>query len=398
MLTPSTCLATMTVMTTMIGATEAAHLLGVSKPTLYAYVSRGLVERHTAIDGRTSLYPRDQIERLASRGRTRTPTERPSIDVQITSAITRLDDTELRYRDHDVAELARWASFEQVAELLWTGELPGDRPRWSVGAETVRRCDRVASAADFAPAVARLGACAQALSGDGAGTTSSSGADAARTLATVAPSVLGGPRRGTTAERVTKAFVRRPAPELVDAVDRALVLLADHELATSTLAVRVACSVRADPFGALAAGLAAVGGPLHGGASAETVAVIDLADAEGARVAVATYLDHGRRLPGFGHSVYRRGDPRVAPLLDAVRAIPGSDRTNELVDGVIGEAGRRMAHLPNVDLALGALLHAGGLPPDAPLFAVARLAGWGAHFDEESTERPVRFRGLTRLR
>ena len=85
-------------------------------------------------------------------------------------------------------------------------------------------------------------------------------------------------------------------------------------------------------------------------------------------------------------------------MLDAVRAIPGSDRTNELVDGVIGEAGRRMAHLPNVDLALGALLHAGGLPPDAPLFAVARLAGWGAHFDEESTERPVRFRGLTRLR
>ena len=181
-------------------------------------------------------------------------------------------------------------------------------------------------------------------------------------------------------------------------MDRALVLLADHELATSTLAVRVACSVRADPFAAIAAGLSVVSGRLHGGASVETADLIARADVDGAAATVAAHLDQGRRLPGFGHSVYRRGDPRVAPLLEAVRGVPGADHTVELVDEVIAEAGRRLAHLPNVDLALGALLHAGGFPPDAPLFAVARLAGWGAHYDEEATERPVRFRGLTQLR
>lgn len=76
-------------MTTWVRADEAVRLLGVSKPTLYAYVSRGLIERHTAVDGRTSLYARDDIDTLATRGRGRTPTERPTIDAQITSAIDR---------------------------------------------------------------------------------------------------------------------------------------------------------------------------------------------------------------------------------------------------------------------------------------------------------------------
>ena len=382
--------------TTMIGSTEASRLLGVSKPTLYAYVSRGLIERHVAVDGRTSLYPRDQIERLAARGRTKTPSERPSIDVRIGSSITQLDDAALRYRGRDAAELARSCSYERVAGLLWSGDLADEAEAWHLDRRLLERCLAVAGSLIDDSAVAALGAAAHGLSAVTDG--SETGADAARTLATIAPTLLGGPRRGSIAERLTKAYVRRPAAELVTAVDRALVLLADHELATSTLAVRVACSVRADPFASIAAGCSVVSGGLHGGASVETAGLVARADAEGAAATVAAFLDDGRRLPGFGHSVYRRGDPRVAPLLEAVRCIPGSDRTVELVDAVVAEAGRRLASLPNVDLALGALLHAGGFPPDMPVFAVARLAGWGAHYDEEVTERPVRFRGLTRLR
>lgn len=380
----------------MIGSAEAARLLGVSKPTLYAYVSRGLVERHTAVDGRTSLYPREQIEQLAARGRSKAPAERPSIDVRIGSSITRLDDETLRYRGHDVAELARTCSYEQVAELLWSGTLPDEAPGWSIGRDVLDRCIDVAGSLVDRSAVAALGAASHALSASSRGTES--GGDAARDLLATAPTLLGGPRRGPVAERFTKAYVRRPTDELVTAVDRALILLADHELATSTLAVRVACSVRADPFAAIGAGCSVVGGRWHGGASAETAELIAHAVAEGAATTVASFLDDGRRLPGFGHSVYRRGDPRVAPLLEAVRSVPGANRTTDAVDAVIAEAGRRVAHLPNVDLALGALLHAGGFPPDTPLFAVARIAGWGAHYDEEATERPVRFRGLTRLR
>lgn len=379
----------------MIGSDEASRLLGISKPTLYAYVSRGLIDRQTAVDGRTSLYPRDQIEELAGRGRSKPPVERPSIDVRIGSSITLLDDTRLRYRGHDVAELARTTSFERVAELLWTGALPDAEPTWRVDRDGLERCVDVVRAADGSGVDAlTLSAVALAAHDDGVGT----GADAARALLSIAPTVLGGPRGGSTAARVTKAYVRRPAPELVAAIDGALVLLADHELATSTLAVRVACSVRTRAFSALGAGLAAVGGPLHSGASAETAELIARAESDGASATVASYLDAGRMLPGFGHSVYRRGDPRFAPLLDAIRAVPGAGPTTDAVDGVVAEAGRRLAHLPNVDLALGALLHAGGLPHTAPLFAVARIAGWGAHYDEEAAERPVRFRGLTRLR
>jgi citrate synthase len=381
-------------MTTMIGAVEAARLLGVTKPTLYAYVSRGLLDRHASVDGRRSLYPRDQVEQLATRGRTKAPTERPSIDVHIASAITRLGDDTLRYRGHDVRDLVGNAPFESVASLLWTGELPERPPTWPIDRAALDRCAAVVRAAATADPVAALGLCAQTLSSTG---NTETGAGAAATLLSIAPTVLGGPRRGTVADRLAQAYVRRPAPELVRAVDAALVLMADHELATSTLSVRVACSVRADPYAALASGLAVVSGPLHGGAAAMAATLFERAAADGVERTVASYLDQGR-LPGFGHSVYRNGDPRVVPLLAAVRAIPGSEPAMATVDALIAEVGRRITHLPNVDVALGALLRVTGLPADAPLFGVARLAGWGAHYDEELDERPVRFRGLTKLR
>lgn len=81
-----------------------------------------------------------------------------------------------------------------------------------------------------------------------------------------------------------------------------------------------------------------------------------------------------------------------------MRAIPGSERRWADVEDVLTEAGRAITRLPNVDLGLGALLHVGGLPHDAPLFAIARIAGWAAHYDEEAEERPVRYRGVTRAR
>ena len=384
-------------MTTLIGADEAVRLLGVTKPTLYAYVSRGLIDRRTAVDGRTSLYRRDQVEALASRGRRRSVPERPSIDVRIASSITELSDDGPAYRGRDVAGLARSYGYEQVAELLWSGDLPARRPVWPIDVDDRERCLAVVSGAGTGDALAVLALSAQTLAARHDGHATESAADAARRLLAVAPSALGGPDEGSIAARFTAAFVRDPSPELVAAVDTALVLLADHELATSTLAVRVACSVRAAPSAAFAAGLAVVGGRLHGGASRAVATMIDEVLTDGAPAVVSAYLEV-RRLPGFGHTVYRQGDPRVGPLLDAVRGLPDARASIEAVDAVIAEAGRRIGHLPNVDLALGALLHAGGFPVDAPLFGLARIAGWAAHYDEESAERPLRYRGLTRLR
>jgi citrate synthase len=160
----------------------------------------------------------------------------------------------------------------------------------------------------------------------------------------------------------------------------------------------VACSVRADPYASIAAGLCVVGGPLHGTASVAAAELLDDAKSNGARAAVDQVLAAGRRLPGFGHSVYRKGDPRLAPLLESVRSLPDRDGRTQVVDDVLLEAGRRVGHLPNVDLGLGALTFVADLPRDASLFAIARIAGWAAHYEEEKNERPVRYRGVTTRR
>ena len=382
-------------MTTFVGSAEAARLLGVTTPTLYAYVSRGIVQRRTAVDGRTSLYARDEIEQLATRSRRRQPTERPSIDVRINSAITELQDEGVSYRGHDVATLAENPRFEQVAELLWSGTLPAESPTWQLDREALARCRAVIGAAGSPDPITTL---TLAVSTLGVGRTGDAAPDAARRILAVAPSVLGGPQAGGVAERLAKAWTRRPGPALIETVARALVLLADHELATSTLAVRVACSVRTDPYAAIATGLNVVKGPLHGAAAVAATDLLDEAERVGAATAVHGHLAVGRRLPGFGHSVYRNGDPRFTPLLDAVRRLPDPAGRRLVVDAVLAEAGRSIGHLPNVDLALGALLFVADLPRDAPLFAVARIAGWAAHYDEELTERPVRYRGLATTR
>jgi citrate synthase len=378
-------------MTTYLGSAEAARLLGVTKPTLYAYVSRGLVERRTAIDGRTSLYDREQLERLAGRSNRRPSTDRPSIDVRIGSAVTILDDDGIRFRGLAVDELASRHSYEQVAELLWSGELPTGPVVWPVDRAALARCRAVVEAACSTDPIGAMTLCAATLAGlpDSGGPP-----EQARRLSAILPSVLGGPQRGTIASRLARAWTHSPSDELEQAIDRALVLLADHELATSTLAVRVAASVRTDPMSAVTAGLATVRGPLHGAASRAASALLEEATATGARVAIRRRLDARERLPGFGHTVYRNGDPRFGTLLDVVRALPDPSGRMIVVDSVVAEAGRVVGHLPNVDLGLGALIHVAGLAHDVPIFAVARIAGWIAHYVEELGERPVRYRGL----
>ncbi len=380
-------------MSTMVGADEAARLLGVTKPTLYAYVSRGLVDRTIAVDGRRSLYPREQLERLAlQRSGRRRPTERPTIDVQIASGVTALGDDAVRFRGRDAAELAATASFERVAELLWTGHLPDAEPVWPLDAQLLGRCLAAGDAAGPPDGISRLAIAATALAVGDDGQRPA--AEVARQLLAIAPTVLGGPRRGDIATRLTKAYVRRPVPETVAAVGRCLVLLADHELATSTLGVRVAASVGCDPADALATGLHIVRGPLHGTAARLAAELLHEAADTGAATAISRRLATGARLPGFGHTVYRRGDPRFGALLDAVDEIPSDPERRALVHDVIAEAGRRIGPAPNVDLAVGALTYVAELPPDMPIFAVARVAGWAAHYDEERLERPVRFRGI----
>ena len=382
-------------MSTLIRSTEAAEILGVSKPTLYAYVSRGRLRRTTAADGRTSLFERDEVERLSAQSRRSAPGPRPTIDVQIRSDVTTMHDAALEFRGHDVIDLIRGRCFEDVAELLWAGAAT-QRPtgtRWPK-ADAVDVDAIAATAGLHATPIGRLAIAAHVLDALHPDDVAPA---AARRLLLVTPGVFGAGRRtGGFAGRLTTAWVRRPSDDLVSAVDTALALLADHELATSTLAVRVAASTRTSPYAAFAAGLSSIEGVLHGSASASVHRLLDQCADHGPDAAVAGLRADRQPIPGFGHKVYRGVDPRFGPLLNAIRPIDPD--ALGLVDSVVEEVGRVLPHQPNVDLALGALTWVGGLDPDTPLFAVARIAGWAAHYDEELAEAPLRFRGVARPR
>jgi citrate synthase len=132
-------------MADFLTAAEAARRLGVKPATLYAYVSRGVLSRVRAPDGRASLFGAEEVERLARRGRPRRPAG--VADITVESAITEITGDSLRFRGLDVTRLAVSRTFEEVAELLWTGSSgprgnPGGRGprRWRRAGPRRRRC------------------------------------------------------------------------------------------------------------------------------------------------------------------------------------------------------------------------------------------------------------------
>ncbi|HEX3714932.1 MAG TPA: citrate/2-methylcitrate synthase, partial [Trebonia sp.] len=190
------------------------------------------------------------------------------------------------------------------------------------------------------------------------------------------------PGGGVAAELWQRWSPLRPTAARVRALNTALVLLAEHELASSTLAVRVAASARAAAPDCLLAGLGTLNGALHGYVPRLVQERLLRGQAAGG--------EDTRRQPGFGHPVHRHGDPRAAPLLAAVYAI-ATPADRELVERTV----RAAAAPPNSDFALGALCYVARMPAYAAtaVFAVARTAGWIAHAAEEYTEPAVRFRG-----
>ncbi|MEP1122449.1 MAG: citrate/2-methylcitrate synthase [Ilumatobacter sp.] len=369
-------------MTTWVRAPEAARRLGVTTETLYSYVSRGRVHRTLGSDGRSSLFDVAELDALAAASSR--PTRPPStIDVRISTCITQLDEAGIRYRGVSLDDLVD-EPFERVCDLLWHGSLG----------------DLTGCALRSLPPAAPCGAPTSVISLIRLATDIDAGSTptetAVRFLDAIAPRSFPTEDRSSFAARLTRRWVDDPSPALVRAVNSTLVLLADHELATSTLSVRVATSVRASPAASLIAGLATVEGDLHGAASFHVHRMFERIEAAGPE---RVLTDHRRRrepVPGFGHKIYRDRDPRFSLLLDRVRDLPDPHDRRGVVDDTVRAAGALVGRLANVDLALGALTYVAGLPPGAPLFAVARVAGWTAHHLEELEERPLRFRGLAR--
>jgi citrate synthase len=183
-------------------------------------------------------------------------------------------------------------------------------------------------------------------------------------------------------------------PAQLAALDACLILLADHELAASTLAARVAASAWADPYRVVLAGLGPLGGALHGGASVAIESMLAQINApEAAFEVLERAVAAGGPLAGFGHRVYRDRDPRADHLLARVGPAASDPERARAVSAVADAAGALGLPAPNVDLAVAGLAYAMKLGPAAAstIFTVARIAGMLAHAIEEYPHR-LRFR------
>jgi citrate synthase len=367
---------------------------------VYAYVSRGLLSSRRNADGKGSLFAKPDVDAfVAGRKRTTTP--------GIQTGITLIRDGALYYRGRDVCELARGgASFESVATLLWTGDLEHvylvPRPDLKALATaviaplppTTRPTDqlRVIVAAAAAADPLRFDTSPAAVISTGRTMLATMVASLPFHRGVASSATLDRERTGPTplATLLWPRLTLRepPADGLLNA---ALVLLADHDIAASTLAARVAASTRAHPYAVVSAGLAALDGPLHGAASSLAHAL--LAEAMTRTDPVTTIADRlrtGTPVPGFGQALYPGGDPRATTLLAMLPDDPVRETAMRLADAMRTHSGTH----PNIDFALAALTVRYDMPAEAgeAVFAVARTAGWLAHALEEYADRPSRFR------
>ncbi len=313
----------------MLQSEEAARRLGVKVPTLYAYVSRGLLESHREPNTKRSLFDLADIERLANRRRRGRDVETKL--ATITTAVTQLRPTEgPAYRGRPAIDLATKWSYEQVTEWLIGGDenAHGDWSAPDIGRCPLRRThDRLTWALVMCGATDPLRADARP----------EAVARAARRVIAALVEVVGDPTddhdaAAPIADRLARCLAGTTSSLPSAAMNAAMILMADHELATSTLAVRVAASVRADLYDALLAGMATMSGPLHGGASQQAYDLLVAAERDGAARALNEALRAQRTLPGFGHMVYTDGDPRFAALLPLVEPLLSEQRRGVLTE------------------------------------------------------------------
>lgn len=384
-----------------LSAAQAAKILGISLPTLYAYVSRGMLHSIEADGVRSKRYAHDEVLRLAVRksdGRRAGRTVEAAINWGVPvleSRITLIADGVIRYRGQDAMKLADAATLEQTAQILWGYPQADffDAARVDIASGVWHAL--LQSTTGLPPlerAMILLPVLASHFKVNAKPAEQAYFAQAAQLMQVLAVALLSretGP--GLLHRRVAEAWsVEGDAERLLRA---ALVLCADHELNASTFTVRCVASTGAHLSAALTAGLAALSGPRHGG---ESVRVRTLLDAALQAGDVPQFLaaclrrkpeqaGFSRLLPGFGHPLYPDGDPRARMLLGML-----AERTASLPAAApllaLAQAGQAVSGAaPNLDFGLAAIELALDLPRTAAqsLFALGRCAGWIAHAAEQ---------------
>ena len=319
----------------------------------------------------------------------------------------------LRYRGYAVEELADRATFEEVAYLLLHGELPKE-------AELSAFCKRLAAASQINTAilaalrslpvgtpmmdVMRSGARLLAhWDAEVADNTHDANVRKAERLLAQLPVVLAARHRlnqgkepiapderlSLSANLLWMMHRRVPDERQVKAMDVSLILYAEHELNASTFTARVVASTMADLHSAVTSAIGALKGPLHGGANERVLEVLEqVGSPDRAEAWIREALANKVRIMGFGHRVYKTGDPRAAYLKTLCAELAEQtgnqdmERTAATIEGIV-TAEKKLP--PNLDWPSARLYHYLGLPVElyTPLFVVSRVTGWSAHIIEQ---------------
>jgi len=343
--------------------------------------------------------------------------------VACNSAICFIDGKEGRlvYHGYDVQDLAKYSSFEEVAYLLWYGRLPGPTEyqafldgftgSMTLPVETVmilRMFPKAATPMEvLRTAVSSLGH----WDPDSGNTRLDASLRKAQRLTKRIPLILAShqrlreglepvapvPSQGIAYNFLYTLQNREPDPEIVRALDVSLILHADHELNASTFAARVTAATMADIYSAVTSAIGTLKGPLHGGANTEVMKMLqEIGSPDKAEQWVLDNLAAKKKIPGFGHRVYKCEDPRVSVLRNYSENVTrkvGDTRFFEITKEIHRIMAAHSKVFANVDLYTASLYHAMGIPLElfTPIFAMSRVTGWTAHILEQwSNNRLIR--------
>jgi 2-methylcitrate synthase len=322
----------------------------------------------------------------------------------------------LTYRGYAVQDLAENCSFEEVAFLLWNGELPtatelaafrqeeaANRAISPALLQVIAAFPKEAHPMDaIRTAVSFLGMEDAEAADTGEPATRRK---AMRLLAKIPTAIAAAHRAGkgqaaidpdpklTFAENFFHlVFGRVPAPEVVKAFDVSLILYAEHGFNASTFTARTVASTGADLHGAVVAGIAALKGPLHGGANEAVMHMLaEIGDPSKAVSWLEGKFDHKALVMGFGHRVYKNGDSRVPTMTkyaEKMAEVVGDRRWMEMSRLLAGEMLTKKNIHPNLDFPAGPAYHLMGfdIPLFTPIFVASRITGWAAHVIEQGAD------------
>ena len=381
-----------------LSADEAARELGITLATLYAYVSRGLLRSRAEPGTRRRRYVAEDVWLLRQRKEQRHDPARTAEEAlhqglpAIESRLSVVRDGRLYYRGKDVLSLAVSHTLEEVAALLWAGDLATPLPEEPLPAPSTEWRTLLRIGATMPPLEAfQLVLPLLAARDSGAYDTQPPsvqriGLKIVRILAAAA--VGARPSRDETAAVLQRGWATTSAADRA-LLRAALVLYADNGINPSSFTARCVASAGSTPYALVLAGLAALQGTKHGGACERAEALLEEAgDAAGARRVVEARLRRGEAIPGFGHPLYPAGDPRGGLLLQLVAEHHGRARDVGLATTLVHAVRDLTGLLPNVDFGVVTLCRALRLPPGSSLalLGIGRSVGWIAHGLEQYQE------------